>query len=239
MQSMVLTLGNGQIWLGTFSSSLEICFSFLSLCRLQLPLRKIHSFSFWHWENKRMLSTTCVFQKFQFSSGALSRLTCDLGSLSLLPNRPDSLVTSVPSGVRNCAEPAEHLRSETSFLRTCNIQNLISYIYCIALSKRFTGCVSTWLWNCMRTETNICSMQNVLTGTLLVTDFTNLCKNIDKWNKVEYMRQQLSINLRYCYSSSLEEPHKMSANRNSPTYVAYRYQQSLSHYITCQDTCVQ
>jgi len=42
-----------------------------------------------------------------------------------------------------------------------------------------------------------------------------------------------------CYSSGLEEPHKMSATRNSPTYVAYRYQQSLSHYITCQNTCVQ
>jgi len=31
----------------------------------------------------------------------------------------------------------------------------------------------------------------------------------------------------------------MSATRNSPSYVAYHYQQSLCHYITCQDTCVQ
>jgi len=31
----------------------------------------------------------------------------------------------------------------------------------------------------------------------------------------------------------------MSATRNSLTYVTYRCQQSLSHYITCQDTCVQ
>jgi len=34
----------------------------------------------------------------------------------------------------------------------------MSYIHRIPLSKRFTGCESTWLWNCMRTETNICSM---------------------------------------------------------------------------------
>jgi len=43
---------------------------------------------------------------------------------------------------------------------------------------------STWLWIYMRTETNICSMQNFLRGTLLVTDFTNLCKHIDKWYKL-------------------------------------------------------
>jgi len=53
------------------------------------------------------------------------------------------LRASVPSKVRNCAEPPEHLRSEISFLRTCNIQNLLSYTHRIALSKRFTGRVST------------------------------------------------------------------------------------------------
>jgi len=35
-----------------------------------------------------------------------------------------------------------------------------------------------------------------LKGTMLVTNFTNLCKHTDKWNK----RQKLSINLGYCYS---------------------------------------
>jgi len=35
------------------------------------------------------------------------------------------MVTSVPSKVRKCAEPQDHLRSEMSFLRTCNIPNLI------------------------------------------------------------------------------------------------------------------
>ena len=45
-----------------FSSSLKIYFSILPLCRLQLPLRKKHSLSFWHWEKERMLSTICVFK---------------------------------------------------------------------------------------------------------------------------------------------------------------------------------
>jgi len=52
-------------------------------------------------------------------------------------------VTSLPSKVRKFAELPEHLRSEISFLRTCNIPNLISYIHRIALSKRFPDCVST------------------------------------------------------------------------------------------------
>jgi len=83
----------------------------------------------------------------------------------LLSNIVDFLVTTVPSEVRKCAELPEHLQSEIAFLRICNIPYLISHIYYIALSKRFAGCVSTWLWNYMRTETNICSMINFLTDT--------------------------------------------------------------------------
>jgi len=43
---------------------------------------------------------------------------------------------SVPSKRRKCAVPPDHLRSEISFQRSCNIQNLTSHksIYCIALS---------------------------------------------------------------------------------------------------------
>jgi len=54
------------------------------------------------------------------------------------------------------------------------------------------------------------------------------------------MRQQLSINLRYCYSSR-RATQTMSATRNSPIigYVPHRCQQSLSGCITCQDVCVQ
>ena len=127
-ESMVVSLRNGQKWSNwNFSSSLQIYFSILPLSRLELPLRKKHSFSFWHWENERMLLTICVVKNFKFSSGSLSSLTCDLGSLSLLSNRADSLVTSLPSEVRKCAESPEHLRSEISFLRTCNIPNLILY----------------------------------------------------------------------------------------------------------------
>jgi len=43
------------------------------------------------------------------------------------------IVTNVPSKVRNCAEPPEHLRSEISFLCTCNIPNVLSNISCTAL----------------------------------------------------------------------------------------------------------
>jgi len=64
-------------------------------------------------------------------------------SFLLLSNRADSLVTSFPSKMRKCAEPPEYLRNEISFLRTCNIPNLMSCIYRIALSKCFTVCVST------------------------------------------------------------------------------------------------
>jgi len=32
------------------------------------------------------------------------------------------VIISVPSKVRNCAEPPDYLRSEISFLRTCNFQ---------------------------------------------------------------------------------------------------------------------
>jgi len=144
-----------------------------------LTLREKQSFSFWHWENERKLLTMCVLKNFYFLLGAkTSSLTCDLSSLSLLSNRADSLVTSVSSKVRKCAEPPEYLRNEILFLRTCNIPNLISYIHRIALSKCFTGYASTWLWNCMRTKTNIFSMENFLTRTLLVTNFTNLCRHI-------------------------------------------------------------
>ena len=56
---------------------------------------------------------------------------------------PALLVTRVASKVRKCAELPENLRSEISFLRTCNIPNLISYKHRIDLSKHFSGCVST------------------------------------------------------------------------------------------------
>ena len=46
------------------SGSLTIYFGILPLCGLQMPLRERHWFSLRHWENDRMLSTICVFEKF-------------------------------------------------------------------------------------------------------------------------------------------------------------------------------
>ena len=130
------------------SSILTIYFGILPLCGLQMLLRETHWFPFRHWKNDIMLLTICVFEKFYFSFGKIIRATLSerkkyLDSLSLLSNCTDSLATDAPSKMRKCAELPEHLRSEYSFVRTCNIPNLISYVYGIALSKCFTGCVST------------------------------------------------------------------------------------------------
>jgi len=101
----------------------------------------------------------------------------------LLSNRADSLVTSVPSEMRNCAEPAVHLRSEISFLRTCKISSLISYILAllfrnVSLVVGLHGCEIA----CALTQ--IFSQFTIFfQGTLLVANFTNLCKHIDNWNK--------------------------------------------------------
>jgi len=82
--------------------------------------------------------------------------------------------------VRNCAEPPEHLRSEISFLRTYNIPNLTSHIYRIALSK--ISLVVSNMVACALTQI-FAQCKTFLQGTLLVTNFTNLCRHVDKWNK--------------------------------------------------------
>jgi len=200
------------------SSSLTIYFSILPLCGRQLPLRKTFIFilTLGKWQNA--FDNMCLW-KFLFSSGNLSSLTCDLGSLSLW-NRADSLATtSVPSKVRNCAEPPEHLRSEISSLRTCNIPNLISYVHRIAPSKRFTGCVSTismvvklhahWNKHLLIAK---CSYRGHYTDG---DNFTNLCKHSHEWNKRQIWSNN-SRNLRYCCSSR-RATQNMSATRNSPT----------------------
>jgi len=95
-------------------------------------------------------------------------------SWNQLRKRERKPLFSVPSTMRNCAIPRDNLRSEISFSRTCNIPNLISYIYNRALVafvtlETFHFCVSTtWLSKCMRTKTNICLVQNFLEGTLLL-----------------------------------------------------------------------
>jgi len=58
---------------------------------------------------------------------------------------PYSNRTNVPSKMRNCAPPPDHLSSEgISFSRTCSIPNLILYILHIAPLKTFR-----WLRVCM------------------------------------------------------------------------------------------
>jgi len=44
MQSLVLTLGNGQIWLGAPPVVLQLIFVFFHFVALQMPLREEHSF---------------------------------------------------------------------------------------------------------------------------------------------------------------------------------------------------
>jgi len=44
MQSMVLTLGNGQSWLGAPPVVLQFIFVFFHFVVLQMPLRETHSF---------------------------------------------------------------------------------------------------------------------------------------------------------------------------------------------------
>jgi len=112
---MVLTLGNGQIWLGTSSRVLQfilIFFHFLVYnCLFAKNIRSNSDIG----KTKECFRRYVVL-KILFSSGNLSSLTCDSGSLSLLSNRSAPLVTNVPSKVRKSAEPLEHLRSENLIL---------------------------------------------------------------------------------------------------------------------------
>jgi len=55
MQIIVLTLGNGQIWIGTLPVVLQFVFVFFNFVVLRFPLREKNSFSFWLWENDRVL----------------------------------------------------------------------------------------------------------------------------------------------------------------------------------------
>jgi len=60
---MVLTPGNGQIWLGTSPAVLQFILVFFHFVVCNCLFAK-NSFSFRHWENERMLSMICVFKIF-------------------------------------------------------------------------------------------------------------------------------------------------------------------------------
>ena len=139
----------------------------------------------------------------------------------------DSLVTSVPSEVHKCTELPRHLCSEISFLRTCNIPNLISYVYRIALSKRFAGCVSTIYmvvklhvhWNKHFLNVKFSSREHCgwLTSQACINTLINE-------TSVIFEATTLSI---WDIAIPLEEPHKLCRRPaiRSPlvwTYVPYR-----------------
>jgi len=52
---------NGQIWLETSPVVLQFILVFFHFVVCNCLFAKKHSFSFWHWENERILSTICVF----------------------------------------------------------------------------------------------------------------------------------------------------------------------------------
>ena len=81
--------------------------------------------------------------------------------------------SSVPSKLRNCAVPPDHLCSAIPFSRTCNLLNLIRYVYLYISQSPFnfgSGSlvyVSAWLRSCMRflrSRTYFCSVYNFLRG---------------------------------------------------------------------------
>jgi len=86
------------------SSSLAIYFSILPLCGLQLPLRRnigspsdIGKMTESFWQHVSLNNCNFLLK--------LSCLTCDLGSLSLLTNRADSLVTTDQRSLRRTTRP--------------------------------------------------------------------------------------------------------------------------------------
>ena len=95
--------------------------------------------------------------------------------------------------------PPGHLRSEISFSRACNVTNLISHIYGIALLrlKHFIVGVSTWLCNFVRM---------VVHGSLLVCQHGCACA-----------RKQTSAQRAIC----LQGTTAGSNNRDHPTRLLY------------------
>jgi len=98
MQNMVLTRGNGQIWLGTSPVVLQFILVFFHIvvcnCLFAKNIRSHSDIEEMKEYFRRYMSLKMLLFYWERS------LTCDLGSLWLLSNRPDSLVTSVPFKVR-------------------------------------------------------------------------------------------------------------------------------------------
>ena len=73
--------------------------------------------------------------------------------------------------------------------------------------------------------------KSFLQGTLLVTDFTNLCKHTDKLSKRQIWSNN-SIKLRYCYSSR-RGTENISVTRNSTTIVLNQGSQTRGPRTAC------
>ena len=129
-------------------------------------------------------------------------------------------MTSVPSEVHKCAGPAVHLRSEVSFLRTCNIPNLISYTNRTALLKRFTDCVSTWFWIACALKQTFAKYKIFLQGHCWWLTSRTCVNTLINETSVKYEAITL-YQLRYCCSST-RATQNMSATRSSPTIGLYK-----------------
>jgi len=71
MQSVVLTLGNGQIWLETPPAVLQFILVFFHFVVCNCLFARKAFVLILTLGNDRMLLTICVFEKFLFSSGNL------------------------------------------------------------------------------------------------------------------------------------------------------------------------
>ena len=79
------------------------------------------------------------------------------GEVATLSNRADSLLTSVPSKVRRTTRAFAQWNLILAHLQHSRFD--IAYISRNPVETfHWLRVYSTWLWNCMRTDTNICSM---------------------------------------------------------------------------------
>jgi len=76
---------------------------------------------------------------------------------------------SQPMCPLGCATAKNHRPFAQWNLSLAHLQHLKFAIVISHRLKRFIGCTSAWLRNCMRTKTNICSVQIFLERTLLAT----------------------------------------------------------------------
>ena len=164
LQSMVLTLGNGQIWLGTPPVVLHFIIAFFHIVVCNCLFKKTF-----------VLILTLGKWQIAFDNMCLWKIIIFFWELTLPTLRFRFTVVVIKSrrlpGDQRSLWGAQMRRTTRAFaqwnLILAHVQHSkFDIVYRITLSKRFAGCISTELWNCMRTKINICSMQNFLTGNI-------------------------------------------------------------------------